>query len=210
MTLNFPSSPSDQDTYSGYVYNAAKGVWKKIASTTDNISEGSTNLYFTDQRALDATSSAYDAAGSAATAESNANTYTDSLIGDGTVDGTSGNTVTDRIATAVSSLVDSAPETLDTLNELAAAIDGDPEYFQSISQNLSFKADLDSPSFTGTVDFTGATVNGIDALPSQDGQSGKYLTTDGSEALWADLEIPAAGADDNAIFKATLFFGGNA
>ena len=77
MTLNFPSSPSDQDTYSGYVYNAAKGVWKKIASTTDNISEGSTNLYFTDQRALDATSSAYDAAGSAATAESNANTYTD-------------------------------------------------------------------------------------------------------------------------------------
>ena len=73
-------------------------------STTDDLTEGSTNLYFTDQRALDATSSAYDAAGSASTAESNANSYTDDLIGDATVDGTSGNTVTDRIATAVSDL----------------------------------------------------------------------------------------------------------
>ena len=86
MTLNFPASPSDQDTYSGYAYNAAKGVWKKIAPTTDGVSEGSTNLYFTDQRALDATASAYDAAGSAATAEadavSTANSYTDTTVAD--------------------------------------------------------------------------------------------------------------------------------
>lgn len=47
------------------------------AIDTDDIEEGATNLYFTDQRALDATSSAYDAAGAAATAESNANDYTD-------------------------------------------------------------------------------------------------------------------------------------
>jgi hypothetical protein len=38
---------------------------------TDDLAEGS-NLYFTNQRALDATASAYDAAGSAATAEANA------------------------------------------------------------------------------------------------------------------------------------------
>ena len=25
--LNFPTSPSNGDTYSGYVYNATKGVW---------------------------------------------------------------------------------------------------------------------------------------------------------------------------------------
>jgi hypothetical protein len=50
-------------------------------STTDDLDEGTENLYFTDQRALDATSSAYDPAGSAATAESNANSYTDSAIG---------------------------------------------------------------------------------------------------------------------------------
>ena len=211
MTLNFPSSPSDQDVYSGYVYDATKGVWKKIAATTDNVSEGSTNLYFTDQRALDATTAAYDAAGAADaaeadaitsansytdgretaittayqtyantaeadaistasadatgkanTAESNANTYTDNLIGDGTVDGTSGNTVTDRIATAVSSLVDSAPETLDTLNELAAALGDDASFSTTITNSIAAKADSASPSFTGTVDFSGATVSGLE------------------------------------------------
>lgn len=51
------------------------------ALTTDAIEEGSVNLYFTNQRALDATASAYDPAGSAATAESNANSYTDTAIG---------------------------------------------------------------------------------------------------------------------------------
>ena len=50
-------------------------------STTTDLTEG-TNLYFTNQRALDATSSAYDPAGSAATAESNANSYTDTEIAD--------------------------------------------------------------------------------------------------------------------------------
>lgn len=49
-------------------------------STTDNLTEGTTNKYFTDQRALDATASAYDPAGSAATAEQNANDYTNNAI----------------------------------------------------------------------------------------------------------------------------------
>jgi hypothetical protein len=48
-------------------------------STTDDLTEGTVNLYFTDQRALDATAAAYDAAGSAATAEYNAKGYADGL-----------------------------------------------------------------------------------------------------------------------------------
>jgi hypothetical protein len=47
---------------------------------TDDVAEGS-NLYFTNQRALDATSAAYDLAGAATTAENNAKSYTDSEIG---------------------------------------------------------------------------------------------------------------------------------
>lgn len=50
------------------------------ALDTDDIEEGASNLYFTNQRALDATNSAYDASGSANTAETNANTYTDNAI----------------------------------------------------------------------------------------------------------------------------------
>ena len=48
-------------------------------STTDDLTEGTTRLYFTNQRALDATSSAYDAAGAATTAENNAKSYADGL-----------------------------------------------------------------------------------------------------------------------------------
>jgi hypothetical protein len=46
---------------------------------TDDVSEG-TNLYFTNQRALDATAAAYDSHGSALAAEQNAATYTDNAI----------------------------------------------------------------------------------------------------------------------------------
>jgi hypothetical protein len=51
-----------------------------LTHDTDDLDEGAENLYFTNQRALDATASAYDPTGSAATAESNANSYTDEEI----------------------------------------------------------------------------------------------------------------------------------
>lgn len=47
-------------------------------STTDDLDEGLTNKYFTDQRAQDALAGMYDVSGSAATAYSNATTYADS------------------------------------------------------------------------------------------------------------------------------------
>jgi hypothetical protein len=83
----------------------------------------------------------YDVSGAAATAESNSNTYTDDLIGDATVDGTAGNTVIDRISTAVSGLVDSAPAALDTLNELAAALGDDENFATTITGALGNKQD---------------------------------------------------------------------
>ncbi len=49
-------------------------------STTDDLVEGSNNLYFTNQRALSATAAAYDAAGSAANAYANATTYANNLV----------------------------------------------------------------------------------------------------------------------------------
>ena len=47
---------------------------------TDDIEEGATNLYFTNQKALDATSTAYDPIGAADTALLDANEYTDFAV----------------------------------------------------------------------------------------------------------------------------------
>jgi small nuclear ribonucleoprotein (snRNP)-like protein len=57
------------------------------ALDTDDIEEGSTNQYFTSQRALTATALAYDVAGSAATAQSNAEDYADGLASNYEVSG---------------------------------------------------------------------------------------------------------------------------
>lgn len=65
------------------------------------------------------------------------NDYVDLLVGDATVDGTPGNTVTDRIDTAVAALVDGAPELLDTLNELAAAIADDENFATTMASDIA-------------------------------------------------------------------------
>jgi hypothetical protein len=188
---------------------------------TGDLSEGA-NKYFTDQRALDATSTAYDAAGSAATAESNANSYTDgretaittayeayadtaesdaiaTAAADATTKAdaaeaaanshtddeiseldlalkayadqaeadavTSANSYTDGRETAITTayqayadqaevdakayadqkvtdLIGGAPELLDTLNEIAAAIADDENFATTVTNSLALKADI--------------------------------------------------------------------
>jgi len=203
-------------------------------STTDDLDEGTNNKYFTDQRALDATASAYDvagaaasaqtaaesyadglavnydvagaaaaaqtaaesyadglavnydAAGSAATAETNAKDYTDDLIGDATVDGTSGNTVTARIATAVSDLVSGAPELLDTLNELAAAIGDDENFAATVATDIGTKVSKAGDTMTGALAMDSNKITGLGApTDDNDAATKKYVddqtTTDVAE-----------------------------
>lgn len=45
---------------------------------------------------------------------------------------------------------------------------------------------------SGAVNFTGATITGLTTLPSQSGNNGKYLTTDGSTASWATVNATPA------------------
>ena len=50
----------------------------------------------------------------------------------------------------ISDLIDGAPGTLNTLNELAAAINDNDNFASSITQSLALKSPIASPSFTGT------------------------------------------------------------
>ena len=54
------------------------------------------------------------------------------------------------VDTQVSALVDSAPATLDTLNELAAALNDDANFATTVTNSLALKAPLASPALTGT------------------------------------------------------------
>lgn len=70
-----------------------------------------------------------------------------------------GGTNTTQIATTafvraeVAAIVDTAPGTLDTLNELAAALGDDPNFATTVTNALALKAPLASPTFTGTLTY---------------------------------------------------------
>ncbi len=310
---------------SGLTITAQNGV---AGSTTDNLLEGTTNLYFTNQRALDATVLAYDAIGAATTAQSNAiasaNEYTDLavsglgnsiedsyvpqsdvgaldgvaqlvggyvpdsqispsiardselfsgsyndlsdkpnialgavqwtanhtllpggentryLIGDIVYDGgkiyvanyenesiptsstlywseigsgkrlnidgrdipnitysqlsgkptipdLAGYATETYVNTAVSNLVDTAPETLNTLNELAAAINDDASYASTITTALGTKAPLDSPTFTGTVSGISSSMVGLGNVDNTS-DANKPISTATQTALNSKLD----------------------
>jgi hypothetical protein len=65
------------------------------------------------------------------------------------------------ITTAISNLIDGSPVALDTLNELAAAINDDASYAATITTALGLKAPLASPAFTGTVTGIDKTMVGL-------------------------------------------------
>ena len=98
------------------------------------------------------------------------------------------------VDSAISNLVDSAPSTLNTLNELAAALNDDANYATTITNALATKAEY--PTQTGnsgkylTTNGTAVSWATVDALPAQTSNSGKYLKTDGTTATWETISFP--------------------
>ena len=98
------------------------GLHWELTADTDDVTEGTTNLYYTDARVSallgGGGGTTYATQTYVDTAEADANTYTD---------------------TAISNLVDTAPATLDTLNELAAALGDDPAFATTVTNNIATK-----------------------------------------------------------------------
>ncbi|EFB1962326.1 phage tail protein [Escherichia coli] len=57
---------------------------------------------------------------------------------------------TEFVQAAITALINDAPATLDTLKEIAAAINNDPKFSTTINNALALKAPLSSPALTGT------------------------------------------------------------
>ena len=73
------------------------------------------------------------------------------------------------VDTEIAGLVDSAPGTLDTLNELAAALDDDPNFATSIASSLGTKLTLTGGSMTGTLHMGGNTILNIGSASTTSG-----------------------------------------
>jgi trimeric autotransporter adhesin len=69
-----------------------------------------------------------------------------------------------EVDSAISGLVDSAPLTLNTLNELAAALGDDANFATTVTNNIATKAPLNSPTFTGTVSGVTKTMVGLGSV----------------------------------------------
>jgi hypothetical protein len=125
---------------------AAQGYADGLASNYDPAGSASA-AQTAAQGYADGLASNYDPAGSASAAQAAAEATAASALSSAiSAEVSNRNTA---ISTAVDSLVDGAPALLNTLNELAAAINDDANYTTTITTALGTKAPLASPDLTG-------------------------------------------------------------
>ena len=84
------------------------------------------------------------------------------------------------VTTAIANLADSAPSTLNTLNELAAALGDDANYATTTTNAIAAKLPLAGGSLTGSLDISGGTVNGTSFADNRLLRLQNTSTTDGS------------------------------
>jgi hypothetical protein len=111
--------------------------------------------------------------------------------------------VSSAITTAINNLVDGAPIALDTLNELAAAINDDASYASSITTALGLKAPIASPTFTGTVSGIDKTMVGL-ANVDNTTDANKPISTATQTALDTKLNSSTASSTYAPIASPTF------
>jgi len=174
---------------------------KFTANSTDVLSEGSTNLYFTNER-VDDRVAALVVGGNNITATYNDTAGTLTLDGQpGYTDGDVGTYLsTNGYATSssiIGTITDNAPGTLDTLNELAAALGDDANFSTTVTNNIATKLPLAGGTLTGNLTLT-STASGSSASPELElrrditGADANYL---GQIKFTADND-----ADQNVVF----------
>jgi hypothetical protein len=116
------------------------------------------------------------------------------------------------VGTEVSNLVDSAPSTLNTLNELAAALGDDANFSTTVTNSIAAKLPLAGGTMTGAlavnnISISGNTISTTDTdgnlIITPNGTGNVNINTDtlaisGAESESAALVLNADEADDNA------------
>ena len=113
------------------------------------------------------------------------------------------------VSTAIANLADSAPSTLDTLNELAAALGDDANYATTTTNAIAAKAPLASPSLTGNVGIGQSSPSSFDAGANNlvigatsDTNSGLTIASSGSGIIYF-----ADGTSGDTAYRGTIAYG---
>lgn len=127
-----------------------------LSKTTSDLSEGD-NLYYTSDRVNSAFDSRLATKSTDNVSEGSTNLYyTDARVGSYLT--TNSYATETYVDTAVNNLIGGAPEALDTLNELAAALNDDENFYASIAptarSSISASGDLSYNSSTGVMSFS--------------------------------------------------------
>jgi len=158
--IDFPNSPTvnQQFTAGGKIWQWSGTTWDVVRIAVPAASLTSTDV----SRLTGVTSNIQTQINTLST--NLGNTLDDYVpIGDvGVADGVASLDSSGKIPIAqLGNLIDGAPGALDTLNELAAAINDDVSYAATITTALGLKAPLASPTFTGTVSGIDKTMVGL-------------------------------------------------
>jgi hypothetical protein len=168
------------------------------------------------QAAAEATASA-DATSKANAAEQNAKDYADDLINDAsnasdevwsayktnTEIGLAQAAAELHADNAIAALVDSAPETLDTLNELAAALQDNPDIISDLQDIAAGKQDTLTAG--ANIDITGATISvtGLDTNDVAEGTNLYFTNQRALDATSAAYDAAGSAAAAQAAAEAT-------
>lgn len=145
----------------------------------------------------------YDASGSAATAEQNAKDFTNTTATSLTsAINTAESNAASYTDSAVAALVDSAPGTLDTLNELAAALGDDPDVITNLTNVASGKQNalvagtgITLDGGTNTISVTAGTYDAAGTGASEAAavlQTSKDFTNTTATSLQSDIDAAVA------------------
>jgi len=133
---------------------ATKDALSELSGTSDDITEGTTNLFFTSAEqtklsGIEANADVTDATNvDAAGAVMNSDTTTasmsfvvdeDTMTSDSATKVPTQQSVKAYVDTQVAGVIDSAPATLDTLNELAAALNDDANFSTTVTTSIATK-----------------------------------------------------------------------
>jgi hypothetical protein len=204
MAVDFPNSPSVNDEFtsgartwiwSGSVWLLKQTINVEVGNLNDvtltNLANGDALLYNSTSQEWE--NGAVDVQGAIDTA----NAYTDSAIED----------LTDYVDTYLDPSTGTTVEYIDqqdaaTLAAANAYTDAEIAAIPPVDltgyATEAYVDTAESDAVSTANAYTDSSLSGFDSLPDQTGQSGNYLTTDGSTASWAAIDIPSTTVAENA------------